>query len=145
MACRIEVSGDARLPFIYSVSAHVGPGQANQPDDVELVQFLMAETLKRQTSSNLRIRSPVPQVTRAFDLMTGFWIYELENVLVSKLEGQLDGIVSPVRGHRLHFAEGKYWLIAALNLQIKLVAPTVFAGIPDNPQLSATLRASIRR
>ncbi len=138
MAERLDLD-DPQLPFIYNVSSPVGPGQVNNPDDVMLVQFLMAQTIPASTV--LRARAPLPPVNGTFDLITGFWIYEIQFARAAQQKGIIDGVVSPARGAQ--FAPGMSWLIGAMNLKFKQTFPDAFDNLPNDPRLSPSLRAAI--
>jgi hypothetical protein len=139
MAERLETT-DQQLPLIYNVSSPVGPGQTNAPDDVFLVQFLMAQTIPGSTV--LRVQAPLPPVNGTFDLVTGFWIYEIEFARAARKIGLIDGIVSPARG--INYAPGQVWLIASLNLKFKQMFPDAFDNLPNDPRLSPSLRAALQ-
>jgi len=143
MAQRLAVSGAGDLKFIFNVSKHVGPfdAQPNDKDDVQLVQFLLREGIK---ASGVKVKPgiDVPRPTGQFDAQTGFWIYRIQDGMHDSSKSVvIDGIVSPAKG--VFYTINSPWAIVFLNYTIKQKAPLVFSGIPTNPELSPTLRASL--
>jgi len=144
VAQRTKITGDPVLAFIYNVSQHVGPGQPNLADDVELVQFLLAAaTQKASAAFHFRIRFPAPPINGSFDLVTGFWIYELQYYMGLRGLATIDGVVSPAREGSGSYGGGKLWTIVGLNRSLKVNTPEIFNTLPDNPNLSARLRKAI--
>jgi hypothetical protein len=130
------------LSFIYNVSSKVGPLQSdpNQPDDVMLVQYLLKKVLQGQQMP----ATPgvaFPTATGRFDTATGFWIYRVQSSF-RNFGNVIDGVVSPARG--LFYGPSTAWTIAILNFKFKGYFPREFDNLPNNPELSPSLRASLR-
>ena len=135
------IRADGQLEQVYTVSAHVGPGQTNNPTDVELVQFLIVESLK--LPNTLRIKKPPPAITRTFDTITGFWIFEIQaSIERSGLSHVVDGIISPARGQV--YSGHDIWTIVGMCRKLSQSNHAKYMGIPANPTLSGTLQAELQ-
>lgn len=132
------------MDHAYNVTTHVGPGRLNKADDVQLVQFFMAELLKSNTSSRaLRSGLARPTVTGTFDLATAYWVFETQYQKAKEDGGQIDGVVSPIVGGTLFYNPRSQWTIAFLNWQFQQMFPTRFDRLDREPSLSQSLRDSI--
>ncbi len=133
--------GNHSFKFFYNVSQHVGPrlSNPNNPDDVELVQFLVLKVMSKIGGGNA-LSLGLPRLTRSFDAVTGFWIFRLQADTGSIT---IDGIVSPAKSDGL-YGPNSAWVIIRLNHFFKLHFPSEFENLPDNPLLSISLRNSIR-
>ena len=140
MARKQKASGSTSLSFFYNVTSHVGPLQSNPnlPDDVELVQFFIMKIMPKLVPASNKLG--LPRLTRSFDAVTGFWIYRTQEGTGSQT---IDGIVSPAKSDTL-YAPNSAWTIVRFNSHFQTQFPSEFANLPDNPLLSASLRASIR-
>jgi len=142
MAHRLAISGTHYAKFIYNVSAHVGPGQAdsNNPDDVQLVQFLLREIIKAEA---LPRKVAPPNPTGQFDAATGFWIYLFQNAIHGAVKkAVIDGTVSPAKNALYDI--NSPWMIVFLNIRLQILAPQIFNGILTNQELRPSLRASLK-
>src|SRR5262245_32303588 len=98
------------LDRILNVDHHVGPTDqsVNNADDVEAVQRLLVLAARVNPKTS---RFGKPAVTRAFDALTGFWIYRYQQVQANLGQGGvIDGVVSPARG-TAYGAGAKFWTI----------------------------------
>jgi hypothetical protein len=140
----LSAGNAAGMPFFYNVSKHVGPfkDNPNDPDDVQLVQFLIREGLKAKPPSAARSGLAIPTLSGQFDPTTGFWISLAQQSFRSKPGVTIDGIVSPARGQQYH--PGCPWVIFSINLRLFEAAPKVFLDLPNNPELRPSLRASLK-
>ena len=143
MAARLKLSS-GKLPFIWNVSAKVGPGSENpnNPTDVELMKILlvMALELPSVVRFGLKGRSLQPQRDSQFDPILGFWIYRFQQL--GKHPGG-DGIASPARG--VSFAPGTPWVIFSFNEFARQADEELWQKLPQNSTLSPQLRAELSR
>lgn len=108
------------LSAIVNVLARVGSGEANNPDDVRVVQRLLQ--LASRGGSPAKSLG-VPQPTGHFDAVTGFWIYHTQNWYPRQ---KVDGVVSPAHG--AHYAPGGgVWTIVLFNVFAKKYSPADYA------------------
>lgn len=131
------------LSVIWNISAHVGCKQSNcfnHRTDVELVQFLLKQHQQRTSPKKLTpsCSNPPIKVTGVFDAVTAFWIYAYQDVP----GGKIDGVVSPADGVSYGSA---MWLISWLNGSLMLEAPHIYMQLDTNAELSAGLRAELKR
>jgi hypothetical protein len=141
MAARLKVNPpQSGLSHIYNVTLHVGGAKtcSNLADDVMLVQFFLRE-LVPQLGGDRKVQE-LPIVNGKFDGLTGFWIYHWQN----SGEGStaVDGVISPAKG--LTYSNSKAWVISQLNFVYKKHFPQRFDRIPDTPEFTPSLRASLR-
>ena len=110
------------LSAIVNVLGRVGPGEANNPDDVRVVQRLLQMCAR---GSGMAGRLGVPQPTGTFDAVTGFWIFLTQ---VGQRQGvTVDGVVSPAHG--AHYgAGGGIWTIVIFNQIAKAHSPQDYAA-----------------
>jgi hypothetical protein len=108
------------MSMIVNVLGRVGPREANNPDDVRVVQRLLQMCSRGQAFAG---SIGVPQPTGHFDAVTGFWIYQVQN----SAEGRIvDGVVSPAHG--AHYAPGGgIWTIVIFNAFAKRNSPAEYA------------------
>lgn len=143
MASRLNLSHPFEgMSFIYNVSAPVGwiPNKCkNNPDDVQLVQFLLLENLKRMANFAGGVWDfPFPNGT--MDSVTGFWIFIQQKSSGGNL--MIDGVISPATGVSFGAHE---WTIVDINSDyLRYYGDAAFENIPNNPQLSASLRRSLQ-
>lgn len=141
MAARLRLNpAQSGLSHIYNVTLHVGGTKScsNLHDDVMLVQFFLRELVPKFGSD--RKVQELPALSGKFDGLTGFWIYHWQNSGEGSTE--IDGVISPAKG--LTYSSSKAWVIAQLNFSYKKVFPDRFDRIPDTPEFSPSLRASLR-
>ena len=141
MACKMTNTGNAQMPFLWNVSQRVGgdPSCVNLPTDVELVKFLM----------NLAVRSWTPYgnvgpkitLNSTFDAVVGYWIFR-HQLSTKNNPHTIDGIVSPAR-NGLYYGPNAAWVIATLNVFAMREDKATWAGLPNNPQISASLRREL--
>ena len=114
------------MSTIVNVLARVGPREANQPDDVRVVQRLLQMCSRGQAfSANVGVAQP----TGHFDAVTGFWIFHVQNRIKQQIAPSqiVDGVVSPAHG--THYAPGGgIWTIVMLNDTAKFNSPTEYAA-----------------
>ena len=131
------------LSYFYNVSGHVGwvPGNENNPDDEQLVQFLLREILMR--GGGMAPGSwDFPDLSGKMDAVTGFWIFVQQRGERGRLT--IDGVVSPARGGATYGT--KEWTIVSLNSDYKtLYREDALAKIPSNPQLRISLRQALQK
>jgi hypothetical protein len=109
------------LTSIVNVVDHVGPGAANKPDDVRVIQRLLQLCAQRAAAAT---GVSVPQITGRFDGVTGFWIYHAQAYYKRPT---IDGVVSPARGS--HYGPGGgVWTIVTLNEYAKKNSPNEYAA-----------------
>jgi len=88
---------------LYNIDQPVGPGKANKPDDVRLVQALLIELSRFDQNDWVAL---IPRgslglaTTGTFDSTLETWILALQNFLVSNLGGvklwKADGVIDPM-------------------------------------------------
>lgn len=118
------------LSTIVNVKQRVGPKEANEPNDVRVVQTLLG-----MIKSNFSKTVGLPKISGNYDAATGFWIYDTQfftkqqhpNVIV-------DGIVSPARGSV--YAAGAPWTIVLFNHFAQKDSPAEYASFVS--QISAS-------
>lgn len=136
MAARLKLGPNSiGMPFLYNVSQKVGYKQPNLPDDVQLVQFLLKEAMKDRPDL---VPLGIPRPTGKFDAVTGFYIYLWQHFAHRPV---LDGVVSPARG--MNYSKNGVWVIADLNATLFTHSRQTFETIPQNQELSGSLRKSI--
>lgn len=136
MPARLKLKKGQKLPFLYNISQGVGFNQPNLPDDVQLLQVIFAEIVPHLGVGSLK---PYPQLTGIYDTILGFWIFRLQEMIQTKI----DGIVSPVTGDDM-YTGGKYWTLAGLNLILKSTVPNKYEKLHEDPRLSMNLRNAIK-
>ena len=109
------------MSTIVNVLGRVGPGEANNPDDVRVVQRLMQMGARGKAAAT---SFGTPQVTGHFDAVTGFWIYRIQHLLKNRT---VDGVVSPAHGSQ-YAAGGSIWTIVVLNDLAKGDSPQDYAS-----------------
>ncbi len=141
MAARLKLNSP-KLPFIWNVSAKVGPGRENpnNPTDVELMKVLLviALQLPSVTSFGIKGNSIQPPRDSNFDPVLGFWIYRFQQIGHHPAG---DGVASPARG--ITFAPGNPWVIVTFNDFARQADPDLWEGLPRNNSISAQLRAEL--
>jgi hypothetical protein len=111
------------LTAAVNVLAHVGTKQANNLDDVKVVQKLLQLCSK---GSEFAAEIGLPAISGRFDAATGFWIYRFQDIDRRKSPSTvIDGIVSPARGGSYG---GGTWTIISMNLFAKEKDPQGFAN-----------------
>ena len=96
------------MSSIVNVLGRVGPGEANNPDDVRVVQRLLQLASR---GGGPAVSLGIPQPNGHFDAVTGFWIYHTQNFFRGQ---KVDGVVSPAHG--AHYAPGGgVWTIVLFN------------------------------
>jgi len=110
------------MSTIVNVLGRVGAGEANNPDDVRVVQSLLQMCARGKAFA---ASIGVPQLTGHFDASTGFWIYQTQN----SMRGQVvDGVVSPAHG--THYSPGGgIWTIVIFNNIAKSTSPAEYAAL----------------
>jgi hypothetical protein len=148
MASRFILPGPSpiwnNLTYFYNVDGHVGPifisGPSDSPsikvtnpfDDVQLVQFFLNSVGEPKIA-------PLPSPTGTFDVQTGFWIYHMQSLSFSTV----DGVVSPATGRDGTY-QNKFYFIFNLNILFQAkFGQTAFDDIPNRPELGPSLRAAI--
>jgi hypothetical protein len=143
MAARLPLVG-APLPFIWNVSARVGPGvdNPNLPTDVELMKVLLAIALTQPSVARFGLKGTSIPVTRGgtFDTVLGFWIFRFQQL--GKHPGG-DGIASPAHG--AFFAPNSPWVIFSFNDFARQADRELWERLPSNNTLSPQLRAELSR
>jgi hypothetical protein len=88
---------------IYNIDQPVGPGKANKPDDVRLVQALLVELSRFDRAlwiSQIPKEALVLATTGVFDGVLEQWILALQKWLVSNFGGaanwKADGVIDPM-------------------------------------------------
>jgi hypothetical protein len=142
MAARLILKG-AKLPFIWNVSARVGPGtdNPNNPTDVELMKTLLVLALGVPSVGKFGLKgnSLRPPKDGQFDPILGFWIFRLQQL--GRHTG--DGIASPARG--VSFAPGNPWVIFTFNEFASEADRELWENLDRNKTISAPLRAELSR
>jgi hypothetical protein len=99
------------LAEIANVLRKVGPKEANQHDDVLVVQALLRLA---GTGQDLAAQVGAPEISGRFDAATGFWIFRIQHYYKQQYSAQIvDGVVSPAYGGM--YAHGAAWTIVMLN------------------------------
>jgi hypothetical protein len=125
--------GEVVMDHMYNVNNHVGPGKANQADDVRLVQLLLRELLQSPSVGPSSVL-PTPQVTGNFDHVTALWIYYQQlKYWEEHPKAVLDGIVSPARSLSAYNRAGDSWYILMLNYTVKSANPKRFDELQNDP------------
>jgi hypothetical protein len=142
MAARLPLKSSS-LPFIWNVSARVGPGteNPNNSTDVELLKVLLAILMNQPQIAKFGISGNSLRPTRdgKFDTILGFWIYRMQQLG----SANLDGIVSPAKG--VNFAANSPWVIVSFNDYARQADAAVWQSLSKNTSLSAQLRAELSR
>lgn len=113
------------MSTIVNVRGRVGPAEANNSDDVLVVQRLLQMSSRGGAFSN---KVGPAQPTGHYDSVTGFWIFWVQDRVKNLITHSqiVDGIVSPAHGS--HYSPGGgVWTIVVLNAQAKLHAPAEYA------------------
>lgn len=143
MAARLQLTG-SKLPFIWNVSAKVGPNadNPNGPTDVELLKLLLVTALGGPRVSQFGIKGKSVPVTRepVFDTTLGFWVFRFQQL---GKHSTMDGIASPARGTT--YAQGTPWVIFTFNEFAREADPELWEGLPRNSSVSGALRAELTR
>jgi len=143
MAARLKLTS-GKLPFIWNVSARVGPGSdcANNATDVELMKVLLVIALNHPSVRNFGIKgtSIVPPRNSQFDPILGFWIYRFQQLGKTPV---IDGIASPARG--TFYAPATPWVIFWFNEFAKEVDEQLWLNLPRNVTIGPELRAELSR
>ena len=129
------------MSYIYNVSARVGwvPGCPNNPDDVQLVHFLLQENCKR-TSDLAKGSWDIPFPNGTMDAVTGFWIFVQQRG--HRKSQTMDGVVSPAQG--VHYGSME-WTIVSLNSDYRtLYGDQAFQDLPNSPGLGPTLNRALQ-
>jgi hypothetical protein len=125
--------------FFWNLSAKVGPGQPNKPDDVDLVRFgfiCIKLNPKLMVGPRLAMK-PLLDRMRPF----GPFDTDLAEVIVAEQKirgGTQDRIISPA--HLSAANKGSYdggghtWLILPLNNNMSDIANSVYPRIDKHPQ-----------
>ena len=96
------------MSAIVNVLGRVGADEANNPDDVKVVQRLLQMAARGKAFAG---SIGIPQVTGHFEATTGFWVYRMQNAFKHQV---VDGVVSPAHG--THYAPGGgIWTIVLFN------------------------------
>ncbi len=130
------------MTFLWNVSDKVGCKTEcpNRATDVELVKFLVRESLKSPFHRlSASCKTPAIMMNGSFDAVLGFWIYAYEDFPGATS----DGIVSPARG--ASYSAGELWLITYLNGTVHKTAPDLWAGLDKNQQISQALRTELQK
>ena len=140
-----EIKGQA---FRWNLSAHVGPGQPNKIDDVELVRF--GYYCLRQNGKFPAAPELLP-VLREMQNFGGFGP-DLANVIVAHQQnrgGTQDGVVSPARisntSTNRELYDGTHnWIVTALDNNMRDVAgefyPRVDKHAASGPEVSKAIK-----
>lgn len=132
------------MSYIYNVDARVGwiPGSCpNQPDDVQLVQFLLFQLCMR-SGDMARGEWDFPAPTGKMDALTNFWIFVQQRSHQKTQHQTIDGVISPAHG--AHYGSQE-WTIVSLNSEYRLLyGNEAFENLPNNPALSPTLRKALQ-
>jgi len=142
----LSQSNPVRMPFIWNVSTHVGPAKRhpNRATDVELVQFLLAESLKRgwpDEPSTSGAAVPPVTVDGRFNAVLGFWIFYSQQCSATPA-ASVDGVVSPAHGVMYG---GGAWVIVRLNNYLWAADTTFWSKLDNDPRLSPGLRSELKR
>jgi hypothetical protein len=131
--------------LFWNLSADVGPGQPNMPDDVELVRFgyfLMKDNPKTTAALKPALQSVTP--TGGFDnaLAAAIRMHQ------SLRGGTQDGKVSVARDNK--FNRGLYdakhvWMVFPLNNSMIDMASNIYPRIDLHPQSGPAVSASVRK
>ncbi|HEX4593591.1 MAG TPA: hypothetical protein VH157_04920 [Bryobacteraceae bacterium] len=118
----------AGISSYVNVLGRVGPNEANNPDDVKIVQQLLQMICKGESTVYKSIG--YPQITGHFDAATGFWIYDAQVTTKKRPELKLgatvvDGIVSPAHGS--HYGPHGVWTIVFFNVWAQTADPDNYA------------------
>ena len=143
MAAKLKLTS-GKLPFIWNVSAKVGPNSdnPNNPTDVELMKVLLVMALNAPQVATFGIHGTSLAVSKEpkFDPILGFWIFRFQQLGKHPV---FDGIASPAHG--VTFAPGTPWVVFTFNEFARQSDPEVWEGLPRNQTLSAPLRAELSR
>jgi hypothetical protein len=143
MAARLKLTSGT-LPFIWNVSARVGPTSdcANRATDVELMKLLLVTALNHPGVRKFGINgtSLPPPRDRQFDPILGFWIFRLQQLGKNPV---IDGIASPALG--TSYAPGTPWVIFWFNQFAKEADEELWLNLPRNVTVSPELRAELTR
>ena len=144
MATRIKIFGRPKLKHAYNVTQHVGPSRPNLADDVQLVQFMIAELVKISDNRGKKQGLPVPMPTGRFDITLAYWIFETQYQKEADETGaDIDGVISPMRGNTILYSGNKSWTIGRINEAFQQLLPDKFDNLHLEPSLSPSLRAAI--
>ena len=112
---------------LYNIDSPVGPGKANRPEDVRLVQALMVE-VSRFDAADWIVRIPAPQrnlsTSGRFDDTLKTWILALQTWAKTDVGGNFlaDGVVDPMPVQEFyvstHFKGGHLSILAYLCLRL---------------------------
>jgi hypothetical protein len=135
--------------LFWNLSADVGPGQPNQPDDVELVRFgyfLMKDNPKATSGPFSALKPVLQKVTP-----TGTFGNDLAEAIRTHQRlrgGTQDGRVSVARDNK--FNRGQYdgqhvWMVFPLNNSMIDMAPTLYPRVDLHPQSGPAMSSTVRR
>ncbi|HEX2887984.1 hypothetical protein [Vineibacter terrae] len=129
MSCKIN-------PF-YNIEAPVGAGQANRPDDVSLVQYLLVKVASRTMGKWTPPATPL-QVNGVYSAALTEWIMSYQK----RTKGMNDGVVSPQVNP--HWRVSTYGTIVSLNASYRNnFGARRHDNIIAEPDLPATLRMAL--
>ena len=146
MAYKLMLAGSPfGMPFIWNVSKHVGPAKAhpNQATDVELVQILLAESIKRgwpDEAASSGVGAPPVTVDGKFNSVLGFWIFYAQRY-DGPSSATVDGVVSPAHGMMYG---GAPWVIAKLNNFLRFKDFNTWSKLDSDTRLSMELRSELK-
>ncbi len=135
--------------LFWNLSADVGPGQPNRPDDVELVRFgyfLMKDNPKATAGPFAALKPVLQKVTPSGPF--GNDLAEAIRTHQRLRGGTQDGRVSVAKDNR--FNRGEYdgqhaWMVFPLNNSMIDMAPSLYPRIDLHPQSGPAMRATVRR
>lgn len=125
------------LPLFFNVSAHVGPGRTNKPDDVLLVRFLLKKCGEYKPKFAALKDLPVKS---NFDAQTAQAIVLFQTEEKKRRPGIVaDGVISPVRGESPSYG-GAVWTICQLNKYVKDKNTHLWPRLHDMPDCPSALK-----
>ena len=145
MAHRLAIrSGVPGFGHIWNVTQRVGGRDScpNMATDVELVKVLIKKAFEHPKIAPVVRRVPNPPliVNGQFDAVVGYWIFRFQDHDGHPI---IDGVVSPARN--LSYAPGVAWVIAFINFHVFQTDQNFWNNLPQNPTLSAALRAELSK
>jgi len=142
MATRMKCDAIPGMKVLYNLSDMVGPGKPNKPDDVMLVQVLLADMAAAKKIGHLSAVMGPPAITGTFDFATAYWILLMQHE--NRAGVKVDGFVSPCKSSSgTYSGDTKAWLIAAMNAWYYKHLAQKFSALPTDSRLSPALRKAI--
>ena len=135
--------------LFWNLSADVGPGQPNRPDDVEFVRFgylMLKDNRKATAGPFVALKAACQSITPtgAFDDVLAAAIRTHQSLR----GGSQDGRVSVARANNFNKGvyDGKHiWMVFPLNNSMIDMAPDIYPRIDLHPRSGPAVTASVRK